>query len=166
LVFGNGKGLNGWLLDLDLFLPNGINIFNEENQAFFGSIIWSVMAKAKTGLWVLVFLEWLIHLDTSANRDTSLTDAWSRALSFHFLNQTTRENFFTNDSQHGANLLWSHIPDSRSFQDRLVPLPLTVAMARPGGSKQSVDLLSQDEPVYEASHLFTRLHSYFLTAHI
>ena len=50
LVLGNDQGLNGWLLDLDLVTPDGINIFSEGNQYFFGSIIWSIMAKANTGM--------------------------------------------------------------------------------------------------------------------
>jgi hypothetical protein len=30
--------------------------------------------------------------------DTSITDPWARMISYHFLNQTSRSNFFTNDT--------------------------------------------------------------------
>lgn len=55
LVFGNGKDLEGWLVDIPLATPDGFNLFSDENQAFFGSILWSVMAKANTGMSVLAF---------------------------------------------------------------------------------------------------------------
>lgn len=57
LVFGNGDQLSGWLLDLDLALPNGINLFDDKNQAFYGGILWSVMAKAAKGMYVNFFFE-------------------------------------------------------------------------------------------------------------
>jgi lysophospholipase len=52
MVFGNGKDHEGWLLDLNLATPGGINIFSDENQWFYGSLIWSVIAKAQKGLYV------------------------------------------------------------------------------------------------------------------
>lgn len=45
LVFGNDQ-LSGWILDLDLAAPDGLNLFTDDNQYFFGSILWSVIAKA------------------------------------------------------------------------------------------------------------------------
>lgn len=45
LVFGNDQ-LSGWLLDLDLAAPDGLDLFTDDNQYFFGSILWSVIAKA------------------------------------------------------------------------------------------------------------------------
>ena len=45
LVFGNDK-LSGWILDLDLATPDGLDLFSDDNQYFFGSILWSVIAKA------------------------------------------------------------------------------------------------------------------------
>lgn len=52
LVYGNGGNLNGWLLDLDLATPDGIDVFDSNNQAFYGSVLSSVMAKAATGMYV------------------------------------------------------------------------------------------------------------------
>ncbi|KAF9013961.1 acyl transferase/acyl hydrolase/lysophospholipase [Cyathus striatus] len=60
LVFGDGNSRQGWLLDLDLVTPDGVNIFSKDNQDFFGSLIGSVKAKAAAGF------------------DTSITDPWSR----------------------------------------------------------------------------------------
>ena len=45
LVFGNDQ-LSGWILDLDLAAPDGLNLFTDDNQYFFGSILWSVITKA------------------------------------------------------------------------------------------------------------------------
>jgi hypothetical protein len=56
VVYGNGQDLSGWLLDLDLATPDGVNLFNHENQAFFGSVLWSVFAKANAGMYVTFFI--------------------------------------------------------------------------------------------------------------
>ncbi|EMD37706.1 hypothetical protein CERSUDRAFT_50016 [Gelatoporia subvermispora B] len=45
MVNGNDE-LSGWILDLDLATPDGVDLFNDDNQHFYGSIVWSVMAKA------------------------------------------------------------------------------------------------------------------------
>jgi len=50
MVLGGGNNRDGWLLDLDLITPNGNNTSSDANQQFFGSILWSVMAKAQTGM--------------------------------------------------------------------------------------------------------------------
>jgi lysophospholipase len=49
LVNGNGDDMAGWLLDLPLFAPEG-NVLSEENQYWYDSIFWSVLAKAGTGM--------------------------------------------------------------------------------------------------------------------
>ncbi|KAI0028749.1 phospholipase B [Vararia minispora EC-137] len=130
LIFGNGADLSGWLLDLDLAIPGGVDVFNVMNQYFYGSIIWSVMAKAAAGI------------------DTSLTDPWARMISYHFLNQTDRNNFFTNSSAHGAGQLWSQILLNPLFQQHMVPFPVIQADSRPVGSNLTT-LLSPDSIVYE-----------------
>ncbi|KAG7446364.1 phospholipase B [Guyanagaster necrorhizus] len=130
LVFGNGDDLAGWLLDLPFATPDGTDIFSDNNQYFFGSILWSIMAKANAGV------------------DTSITDPWSRMISYHFLNQTDRMNFFTNDTGHGAGQLWSHIPDIPAFQNHQFPFPLVVADSRPVGSNLTTTL-DLDAVVYE-----------------
>ncbi|KAE9401546.1 phospholipase B [Gymnopus androsaceus JB14] len=130
LVFGNGGNLTGWLLDLDFALPDGDDVFSEYNQYFFGSILYSIMAKANTGI------------------DTSITDPWARMISYHFLNQTSRSNFFTNDSAHGAGQLWHNIPTIPAWQQHLTPFPILVTDSRPQ-SLNATTSLTLDPTVYE-----------------
>ncbi|KAH7108228.1 lysophospholipase catalytic domain-containing protein [Auriculariales sp. MPI-PUGE-AT-0066] len=134
LVLGNadsGGQLHGWLLDFDLFIPGGGNIFDKENQWLYGEVLDEVYKKA------------------DAHFDTSITDPWSRMLAYHFLNGTTRENFFTNDTQHGAGILWSNLPNTDAFSTKQLPFPLVVAASRFAGSgynKTNTPLLW---PMYE-----------------
>ncbi|KAF8071892.1 phospholipase B [Lyophyllum atratum] len=134
MVLGNGKDMEGWLLDLGLVTPDGVNLFSDDNQYFYGSILWSVMAKANKGI------------------DTSLTDPWSRMISYHFLNQTDRKNFFTNDSAHGAGQLWSNIPLIPAYREFQTPFPIVVADSRPVGSNLTT-ALTLDPTVYEITPL-------------
>lgn len=53
MVLGDGKDLPGWLLDLPLATPDGFNIFDDKNEAFYGSVLSGVMAKDKTGMYVM-----------------------------------------------------------------------------------------------------------------
>ena len=53
LVFGNGNDLSGWLLDLPFVSPDGDNIISDLNQAFYGSILWSIIAKDAQGVYVV-----------------------------------------------------------------------------------------------------------------
>jgi lysophospholipase len=69
-------------------------------------------------------------------------------ISFHFLNQTSRGNFFTNDSAHGAGQLWSQIPNTPAYQQHLTPFPLICADSRPAGSNLTT-ALPPDPVVYE-----------------
>ena len=52
LVYGNGDNLSGWLLDLDLAAPDGFDVFDSNNQAFYRSVLSGVMAKAAKGMCV------------------------------------------------------------------------------------------------------------------
>lgn len=57
LVFGNGGNLSGWLLDLPFVTPDGDDILSDLNQAFFGSILYSIIAKDAQGVYVgVIFL--------------------------------------------------------------------------------------------------------------
>ncbi|KAG5642435.1 hypothetical protein DXG03_002781 [Asterophora parasitica] len=132
MVLGNGNDMEGWLLELSMATPDGINLFSDKNQEYFGSLLWSIRAKADTGI------------------DTSITDLWARMISYHFLNQTNRKNFFTNDSAHGAGQLWSKIPQIPAYQQHQTPFPIVVADSRPVGSNLTT-ALSFDPIVYEIS---------------
>jgi lysophospholipase len=153
LVFGNGNNLSGWLIDLGFVLPDGIDIFSTNNQAFFGSIIWSTEAKANKSMYVYIRtipLYTNVDIPSILLSDTSITDPWSRMISYHFLNQTTRNNFFTNDTAHGAGQLWSQVPETSLYQQFVVPFPIIYADSRPVGSN-ATGFLSLDSTVYEVS---------------
>ncbi|KAH9985800.1 phospholipase B [Russula compacta] len=130
MVFGNGDNMDGWLLDLPLATPSGDDVFSQGNQEWYGSILQSVFAKGSTGIY------------------TSLTDPWARMISYHFLNQTDRGNFFANDSAHGAGQRWSDVPTLSSWQQHLVPFPIIQADSRPAGSNLTT-ALSPTSIVYE-----------------
>lgn len=69
-------------------------------------------------------------------------------ISYHFLNYTSRANFFSNDTGHGAGQLWSHVPNVPSFQQSLLPFPIVVANSRPVGSNLTT-VLAPEPVVYE-----------------
>ena len=71
-------------------------------------------------------------------------------ISYHFLNQTSRANFFTNDSAHGAGQLLSHVPYIPSWQRYLVPFPIIQADSRPVGSNLTT-ALDPSSTVYEVN---------------
>jgi lysophospholipase len=50
LVQGNGKNLTGWLLDIAFITPAGDDLLSKMNQYWYGSILWSVVAKGTTGM--------------------------------------------------------------------------------------------------------------------
>ncbi|KIM83371.1 hypothetical protein PILCRDRAFT_819610 [Piloderma croceum F 1598] len=133
LVYGNGGNLSGWLLDLDLVTPDGFDVFDSNNQAYYGSVLSSVLAKAAKGI------------------DTSIIDPWSRLLSYHFLSGTSPQNFFTNDSSHGAGQLWSQATMTPSYQQAIAPFPVIVTNSLPIGSNLTIPSISQT--VYEMTPL-------------
>lgn len=69
-------------------------------------------------------------------------------ISYHFLNDTTRSDFFTNDSDHGAGDLWSNIPNLPSWKAGTPPYPLIMADSRPVGSNLTT-VLAPNSTVYE-----------------
>ncbi|KAF9486666.1 hypothetical protein BDN71DRAFT_1514760 [Pleurotus eryngii] len=142
-VFGN-KDLPGWLLDLDLVLPDGLNIFDDKNQAYFGSILSGTVAKPATGMQVL-----FAHTFTSKLTPVIRALQIHGAISYYFLNDTDRNNFFTDDSAHGAGQLWSHIPSSVSFQQHRAPFPIVVFNSWPANWDKSADI-PLDATVYAA----------------
>lgn len=82
--------------------------------------------------------------------DTSITDLWGRALSYHFLNQTTSNNFYTNSTGHGAGQLWSQTPLLPSYANRSIPFPIIAADSIPSASTPT-SAVSLESVVYEAS---------------
>lgn len=134
LVLGDSAGdEQGWLLDIDAAFPNGENFLDSKNEEYYGAIVENTKAKAATNIPV------------------SVTDIWCGLLSYHFLNGTTRDNFFTSNAEtpHGAGLLWSDIPSTKLFQNHAFPFPLVVADSR--GPNSNGERPSLEDVVYEIS---------------
>ena len=72
-------------------------------------------------------------------------------ISYHFLNQTSRANFFTNDTAHGAGQLWSRVPLLPSWQLHLVPFPIIQADSQPARSNMTT--ITSASTVYEVNPL-------------
>lgn len=53
-----------------------------------------------------------------------------RALSFHFFNSTTRDNFYVEGTGHDQGLLWSSIKYTLNFQNHALPYPMIVSTSR------------------------------------
>ena len=136
------------MLNLDLVAPSSINVGDVNNQKYWGSILASVEAKATTSMFVPPSSS-RTAIDTFCRSDTSITDLWGRALSYHFLNQTTTRNFYTNDTGHGAGQLWSQIPLLPSYANQSMPFPIIVADSLPPQSI-STSVVPLDSTVYEA----------------
>ncbi|KAH9059763.1 lysophospholipase, partial [Lactarius vividus] len=105
LVYENSDGMIGWQLDLDFATPREDNILSDQNQHCYENILWGVMAKDDTSI------------------DTNLANPWVHMISYRFLNQTDRKNFFTNDSTQDADQLWSRVSMTPSWPQYLVPFP-------------------------------------------
>ncbi|GJJ05861.1 hypothetical protein Clacol_000048 [Clathrus columnatus] len=133
LVLGGGNGdEQGWLLDINVAFPNGDNFLDSKNEEFYGAIVANAKAKGETSLPI------------------SVTDIWAGLLSYHFLNGTTRDNFFTTtNATHGAGILWSDIPNSPLFQSRTIPFPVVISDSRSPSSDG--ERPSLEDVVYEIS---------------
>jgi lysophospholipase len=57
VVYGDDRNLTGWLLDIPLATPDGSNLLSTLNQEWFGSILWSVIAKGITGMYVNLLID-------------------------------------------------------------------------------------------------------------
>ncbi|KAI0313929.1 phospholipase B [Amylostereum chailletii] len=136
MIFGNGNDLSGWLLDLSLPTPGGRNILNRDNRDFYDTVLDSAQLKLDVGL------------------NTSITDIWARLLSYHFLNGTTRDNFFSDETAHGAGQRWSQITSLSAFQNHIPPFPIVVANSLPNNiSADNDDPPSLQDVVYEITPL-------------
>lgn len=78
-------------------------------------------------------------------------------VSYHFLNQTSRGDFFTNDTAHGAGQLWSNVPLLPSWQQHLVPFPIIESDSRPVGSNSTAPVLDPASVVYEVNRTSSRM---------
>lgn len=53
LVYGDGQGLSGWMLDMDLVAPSSISVHDVDNQDYWTSVLDSVSAKAESSMSVV-----------------------------------------------------------------------------------------------------------------
>ncbi|KAI0313887.1 phospholipase B [Amylostereum chailletii] len=135
MVFGNGAELGGWLLDLSLPDPNGANILDSNNQKFYNSLTQSIDAKRATGI------------------EVSITDLWARMLSYHFLNGTSRSNFYDDDVAHGAGQFWSRISATAAYQQHAAPFPIIVTDSIQTNASDFTAVPSLQSVVYEVTPL-------------
>ncbi|KZT18493.1 FabD/lysophospholipase-like protein [Neolentinus lepideus HHB14362 ss-1] len=63
----------------------------------------------------------------NAGWPVSIVDLLGRSMGRHFLNGTTKTNFFDNDTVHGAGVLFSDLQNVPTFVSRQQPLPIVVA---------------------------------------
>ncbi|KIJ47423.1 hypothetical protein M422DRAFT_164028 [Sphaerobolus stellatus SS14] len=137
----------GALLNMSLVTPGGANVLSPNNQQFFGNIMSNVVSKATAG-------------------DTSLADVWGSMVSYHFLNGTTRNNFYTNDTSHGANILFSNLPSQDIYQNFSVPLPIIALNFQvPAGADASSSIIYEITP-YEMGSFDPRLSTMAQTKYL
>lgn len=91
----------------------------------------------------------ILSTHDSTNSDISITDPWTRSVSYHFFNDTTRDNFFKNTSAHGAGYLWSDLKNVPSFRAHKFPLPIIMVASQQANSTAA--LTFANSTVYEVS---------------
>ncbi|KAG0143011.1 hypothetical protein CROQUDRAFT_96862 [Cronartium quercuum f. sp. fusiforme G11] len=104
--------VQSWLLDYDLFVPTQNP---KSDTRYFDHLFDDLQQKKASGPTV------------------SMTDAWARALSYHFMPGTTKNNFFQSETPtaHGAGILFSTLKDSAEFKAFKNPYPIIVSNHQP-----------------------------------
>ncbi|GAA5896529.1 uncharacterized protein JCM6883_006934 [Sporobolomyces salmoneus] len=113
LVLGNtptSQTNMGWILDMDILAPDGL-LGVSENKDYYDALFADVQSKANAGFPV------------------SIVDIWGSALRYHFLNETTPQNFYGMDD-HDEGTLFSAIKYTQNFQSGAMPIPLVVSTSR------------------------------------
>ncbi|GAA5918798.1 hypothetical protein JCM1841_002740 [Sporobolomyces salmonicolor] len=119
LVLGaNNSTSSGWELDMDILAPGGI-LSVSDNTDYYDTLLQDVRDKANAGFPV------------------SLTDAWGRALAYHFLNGTNPSNFYSTTAAHDQGTLFSSIRFTQNFQAGAMPIPLLVSTSRVSETAQT-----------------------------
>lgn len=115
LVLG-GSGQQGWFLEYNLVLPGDGILGIVDTNNFYDNIEARVDGKQALGF------------------NTSITDAWSVALAYHFggPDGTTADNFFDEGAGlHNTNQQWGEIRETAAFQNYSMPFPAITANSRP-----------------------------------
>ncbi|KDQ08042.1 hypothetical protein BOTBODRAFT_139343, partial [Botryobasidium botryosum FD-172 SS1] len=149
LVLGNidtGGSTTGWLLDAHLFWPASTAFATPPNPT-------RVIGGLNFKWYRTIFNDLKQKVDAG---EISLVEAWTRALAYHFLNGTTRSNFF-DDSNHGkgmfisalpirqcllnqsahTDVFWSSIPQIPAYQSHSMPFPIVVADSVPNNQSDN-----------------------------
>ena len=108
LVLG-GSGQQGWFLEYNLVLPGDGILGIVDTNNFYDNIEARVDGKQALGF------------------NTSITDAWSVALAYHFggPDGTTADNFFDEGAGlHNTNQQWGEIRETAAFQNYSMPFPV------------------------------------------
>ncbi|CCK71953.1 lysophospholipase KNAG_0I01680 [Huiozyma naganishii CBS 8797] len=95
-----------WDLDDSIIAPGGLNIFKSARR-------WDHISDA-------------IDAKRNAGFETSLTDVWGRALSYHF---------FPDLKRGGIDYTWSSLRENEVFKEAQMPFPISVADGRYPGSR-------------------------------
>lgn len=109
LVLG-GPGQQGWFLEYNLVLPGDGILGIVDTNNFYDNIEARVDGKQALGF------------------NTSITDAWSVALAYHFggPDGTTADNFFDEGAGlHNTNQQWGEIRETAAFQNYSMPFPVS-----------------------------------------
>ncbi|GAA6007260.1 hypothetical protein JCM11491_003065 [Sporobolomyces phaffii] len=138
LVLGNTPNSQtnmGWILDMDILAPDGL-LGISENKDYYDALFSDVQKKADAGFPV------------------SLVDIWGLALAYHFLNQTTPQNFYQM-SDHDEGTLFSSIRYTQNFQNGAMPIPLLVSTSRVSEAMQVSGKSSTVIPLNNTQFEFT-----------
>ncbi|GBE81631.1 Lysophospholipase 2 [Sparassis crispa] len=109
LIFGapnaSAQTFGGWNVQLDLLTPST----NTSVEDYLVELIEEASGKALEGFPV------------------TITDVWARALSRHFVNGTSVQNFANSTLPHGAGITLSSLANLPSFQSYVQPFPIITA---------------------------------------
>lgn len=102
MVLGDGTNSStyGWNLENDFFSPSPDASLTSAYQR---GLFQDLATKKSAGNW-----------------NVTINDAWARALSYHFLPGTNYDNFFSNETDHGASIRLSQAVDLPSWQNNSV----------------------------------------------
>ncbi|KAK4706030.1 lysophospholipase, partial [Phenoliferia sp. Uapishka_3] len=113
LVLGSNDQ-TGWKADHGIISPGNVL----EDAAYYVALETDLKEKELTGA------------------PTSLVDTWGRALSYHFFNGTTDDNFY-DDIAHDNGLQFSSIQYTTNFDSTSMPFPIVVTTSRVNISDQT-----------------------------
>ncbi|KAA1085371.1 Lysophospholipase 1 [Puccinia graminis f. sp. tritici] len=109
----------GWLAEMNFVAPAGLNRILE-NPLFLD-----------TKWWVALGAQ--VSQKALAGFEVSLGDVYSRILAYHFVNGTTRENFFDPQAEHGLEERLSDLSSRDSIKSYSQPFPIITSVAESPG---------------------------------